>query len=128
MKEKIRFSWDLHWNCNFRCPYCWWHGKWDEFSKRSVYPGLEKLVQVWKRIYDLYGECDLMVTGGEPMLYPNFVELIEAISKKHTVKVTCQLSGDMFTFARKLNPKRVRLDMNFHPLESKIEPFIKKVL
>jgi MoaA/NifB/PqqE/SkfB family radical SAM enzyme len=69
-----------------------------------------------------------MITGGEPSLYPNFIELVEAISKMHTVKVTSQLSGDMFTFARKINPDRVVLDMNFHPLETKLEPFIRKVL
>ena len=127
-RGKVSFVWDSHYRCNFRCPYCWFDKVWDEMDKYNKYPPLSEMIALWDRLYDLYGECDLMVTGGEPMLYPNFIELIEAISKKHTVKVTCQLSGDMFTFARKLNPQRVRLDMNFHPLESKIEPFIRKVL
>ena len=127
-RGKVSFVWDSHYRCNFRCPYCWFDKVWDDMDKYNKYPPLSEMIALWDRLYDLYGECDLMVTGGEPMLYPNFVELIAAISKKHTVKVTCQLSGDMFTFAKKLNPQRVRLDMNFHPLESKIEPFIRKVL
>ncbi|MFA7074667.1 MAG: radical SAM protein, partial [Endomicrobiaceae bacterium] len=126
--EKVNFVWDSHYRCNFRCPYCWFDKTWDEMDKLNKYPPLSEMIALWDRLYDMYGECHLMITGGEPMLYPNIIELIEAISKKHTVKVTCQLSGDMFTFARKLNPERVSLDMNFHPLESKLEPFIKKVL
>jgi MoaA/NifB/PqqE/SkfB family radical SAM enzyme len=126
--EKINFVWDSHYRCNFRCPYCWFDKNWEEMDKLNKYPPLSEMIALWERLYKMYGECHLMVTGGEPMLYPNFIELIEAISKWHTVKVTCQLSGDMFTFARKLNPERVRLDMNFHPLETKLEPFIRKVL
>lgn len=127
-RGKVSFVWDSHYRCNFRCPYCWFDKVWDEMDKHNVYPPFEKMIEIWDRIYDLYGECDLMITGGEPTLYPRFIDLIKEISKKHTVKVTCQLSGDMFTFAKTLNPERVRLDMNFHPLESKIEPFIRKVL
>lgn len=126
--EKINFVWDSHYRCNFRCPYCWFDKHWEEMDKLNKYPPLSEMIALWERLYKMYGECHLMVTGGEPMLYPNFVELIAAISKWHTVKVTCQLSGDMFTFARKLNPERVTLDMNFHPLETKLEPFIRKVL
>ena len=87
-----------------------------------------ELVGYWRRIYELYGECHIMITGGEPSIYPNFIELVDELSRIHTIKVTSQLSGDMYTFARKINPDRVVLDINFHPLESKLEPFIKKVL
>ena len=87
-----------------------------------------ELVGYWRRIYELYGECHIMITGGEPSIYPNFIELVDELSRIHTIKVTSQLSGDMYTFARKINPDRVMLDMNFHPRESKLEPFIRKVL
>jgi molybdenum cofactor biosynthesis enzyme MoaA len=95
MKNKISFSWDLHWSCNFRCPYCWWHGKWDEFEKRNVYPGFEKLTAVWKRIYDLYGECHLEIAGGEPSIYPEFSEFILEILNYHTVSIMTNLSGNL---------------------------------
>jgi MoaA/NifB/PqqE/SkfB family radical SAM enzyme len=127
-KEKISFVWDSHYRCNFRCPYCWFDKQWENMDSLNVYPPLKDLIAVWKNIYDRHGECDLMITGGEPMLYPNMTEFIEAIQKWHTVKVSCQLSCDMYTFARKVDPNRVRLDMNFHPLDAKLEPFIKKVL
>ena len=69
-----------------------------------------------------------MITGGEPTLYPNFIELIEELSKLHTVKITSQLSGDIYTLARRINPERVVFDMNFHPMEAQLEPYLKKVL
>jgi len=97
-------------------------------DKHNRYIPLENMIGLWKRIHELYGECHIMITGGEPSLYPNFIELVDELSKIHTVKVTSQLSGDIYTFARKINPERVVLDMNFHPMEAKLEPFIRKVL
>lgn len=127
-REKVNFVWDVHYRCNFRCPFCWFNGKWEEMDTHNKYIPLDDMIKLWKKIYDLYGECHIMITGGEPGLYPNFVEMIEALSKIHTIKVTSQMSTDMYTFANKLDPKRVVLDMNFHPLEAKFEPFLRKVL
>jgi len=126
--KKVHFVWDIHYRCNFRCPFCWFDRNWEEMDKLNLYPSLEKVVATWKRILDNYGECHIMITGGEPSLYPNFIELIAELSKMHTMKVTSQLSGDYYTFARKIDPKRVCLDMNYHPLEALAEPFIRKVL
>jgi MoaA/NifB/PqqE/SkfB family radical SAM enzyme len=126
--EKISFVWDIHYRCNFRCPYCWFNDKWAEMDQYNHYPSLQEMVQRWRNIFERHGECHIMITGGEPSLYPNFTELIVELSKMHTVKITSQLSGDMYTFARKVDPSRVVLDMNFHPLETKLEPFIRKVL
>lgn len=126
--EKKHFVWDIHYKCNFRCPFCWFNTKWKEMEKLNRYLSVEEMVEVWKRIYDKYGECHIMITGGEPSLYPNFIDIIYELSKIHTVKVTSQLSGDYYAFAEKIDPKRVNLDMNFHPLESKFEEFVGKVL
>lgn len=126
--EKISFVWDIHYRCNFRCPYCWFDKNWEEMDKQNVYPPLADMIALWKGIRERYGECHIMITGGEPSIYPNFIEFIEALSQMHTVKITSQLSGDYYTFARRIDPKRVTLDMNFHPFDAKLEPFIKKVL
>lgn len=128
MREKITFVWDIHYRCNFRCPFCWFYGHWERLDKLNIYLSVKEWDDIWDRMYKRYGECHLMITGGEPFLYPNFIELIEALSKKYTIKITTNISGDIDTFARKINPERVCLDMNFHPLEAKLEPFIRKVL
>ncbi|MCB4791192.1 MAG: radical SAM protein [Elusimicrobia bacterium] len=125
--EKISFVWDIHYTCNFRCPFCWFNDKWEEMGKLNRYFSVGEMVKIWEKMRNKYRECHIMITGGEPSLYPNFIELIDELSKLHTIKITSQLSGDYYTFAKKIDPKRVCLDMNFHPLESKLEPFIKKV-
>ena len=129
MKNKISFSWDLHWSCNYRCPYCWWHGKWDEFEKRNVYPGLEKLIAVWKRIYDLCGECHLEIAGGEPSIYPQFNEFILEILNYHTVSIMTNLSGNLDKIINDKSEKvrtRFKMGATFHPLFANMEEFLPK--
>jgi organic radical activating enzyme len=60
-------------------------------SKRSVYPGIEKLIQVWKRIYDLYGEYHIEIAGGEPLTYPDFEDFILEVLNYHTVQIMTNL-------------------------------------
>ena len=125
--EKVNFVWDIHYKCNFRCPYCWFYTKWDEMAKHNKYIPLDEMVAIWKRIRDKYGECHIMITGGEPSIYPNFVELIYQLSQLHTIKVSSQLSGDYESFAKRIDPKRVKLDMNIHPKDTNLELFLKKL-
>ena len=126
--EKVTFVWDIHYRCNFRCPYCWFDKNWESMEKVTRYMTVPELMKVWQKIYDRHGECHIMITGGEPSIYPNFVELIAELSKLHTVKVTSQLSGDMYAFAEKVDPSRVVLDMNFHPKDSNYDSFLGKIL
>ena len=126
--KKINFVWDIHYKCNFRCPYCWFNDNWEAMEKLNANIPLERMVGLWKRMRDRHGECHIMITGGEPSLYPDFIELIDRLSKMHTIKVTSQLSGDYLTFAERINPDRVQLDMNFHPKDGNFDDFLKKVL
>ena len=126
--EKVTFVWDIHYRCNFRCPYCWFDKNWESMEKVTRYMTVPELMKVWQKIYDRHGECHIMITGGEPSIYPNFVELIAELSKLHTVKVTSQLSGDMYAFAEKVDPSRVVLAMNFHPKDSNSASVLGKIL
>lgn len=129
MKKKITFTWDLHWKCNYRCPYCWWDGKWDEFEKRNIYPGVKQLISVWKRIYDLYGCCHLDIVGGEPSIYPEFEEFVLKILKYHTVSIMTNLSGN---FDKLINSKskdiktKFKMVATFHPIFSDFSEFLAK--
>jgi MoaA/NifB/PqqE/SkfB family radical SAM enzyme len=127
-EKKIHFAWDIHYRCNYRCPFCWFNENWEELDKSNRNVPVDEMLNTWKRIHDIYGECHILIIGGEPTLYPNFIDLIEQIQDLHTIKVSTQLSGDMYTFAQKINPGRVSLEMNYHPMETKLEPFIRKVI
>jgi MoaA/NifB/PqqE/SkfB family radical SAM enzyme len=124
----IQFTWDIHYRCNFRCPYCWFYEVWVEEGKRNIYLPVEEWMRHWRRIYNRYGKCHIAITGGEPFLYPNFIPLIKELSQVHSVKITTNMSGDIETFVKEIDPQKVILDLNFHPLFSSQEPFIKKTL
>lgn len=126
--NKVHFSWDIHYKCNFRCPYCWFFDKWESLEKLNIYLSPDEWYKIWKRIYQQYGECHIMITGGEPTIYPNFFELIEKLSQLHTIKITTNLSIDMTEFVKKISPERVSFDWNFHPLETNLELFISNIM
>jgi molybdenum cofactor biosynthesis enzyme MoaA len=125
---QVNFTWDSHYKCNFRCPYCWFYEGWVQGSKRNHYLPVEEWMRHWRRIYNQYGKCHIAITGGEPFLYPNFIPLVKELSQVHSVKVTTNMSGDIETFVKEIDPQKVILDLNFHPLFSSQEPYIKKTL
>ncbi len=130
-KIEVKFSWNIHGSCNFRCPYCWHANKWEEFRKKNVYPGLEKLIQVWKRIYDLYGKCHIDILGGEPSIYPDINELLLELIKCHEVWLTTNLSGDFDKLIDSVSPdlvNNIRMATTFHPMFANLDTFLSKAI
>lgn len=128
LKDKINFAWDIHYKCNFRCPYCWFFDNWAQQAKRNLYLSVQEWMEIWRRIYDKYGETRIAITGGEPFIYPNFIELVKAISSLHIVKITTNMSGNIEKFVQEISPKRVYLDLNFHAVFVKdLNEYIRKV-
>ncbi len=126
--RKICFTWDIHYKCNFRCPYCWFYTGWADAARQNVYLSPEEWMVHWERIYRKYGCVHIEITGGEPFIYPNFIKLVKLLSAIHTVKVTTNISGDVESFAREINPERVNMDFNYHPLFIELDTLIRKVL
>jgi len=81
----------IHWvivtGCNFSCPYCLV----SEHARKSPVKAVD-IDRVIKRL-DQTGEKILITfTGGEPLLIPNFAELIIEVTKKHLVRIDTNLS------------------------------------
>jgi MoaA/NifB/PqqE/SkfB family radical SAM enzyme len=128
LNDKISFAWDIHYSCNFRCPYCWFFDNWAQQAKRNLYLTPQEWMVIWKRIFDKYGETRIAITGGEPFLYPNFIELVRELSSLHIVKITTNMSGNIEKFIQEISPKRVYLDLNFHAAFVRdLNGFIRKV-
>lgn len=125
---RISFSWDLHWECNYRCPYCWWHGRWEQLAPRNVYPGTESVVRVWKGIHERYGETHIEIAGGEPSLYPDFPRVLEGLLAYHTVGIMTNLSGDWDTVLRTVPAHllaRLKIGATYHPLFGSLDDFLR---
>jgi radical SAM superfamily enzyme YgiQ (UPF0313 family)/molybdenum cofactor biosynthesis enzyme MoaA len=129
-KEDIqrRFTWNIHYDCNYSCPYCFFEGKWDEYKNRNIYLSVSEWMIYWNRIYERYGRCYILITGGEPFIYPNFIELIEKLFQKHyPINISTNASGNLTAFLNKIDPERVSLSVSFQPYFDKIDLFLDKV-
>lgn len=126
--NRISFNWDIHYSCNYRCPYCWFYGKWAEVERQNIYPPLERLIKTWENIYSLYGPVKISITGGEPFLYPKFIELTEELSQMHRLEIISNLSVDIDNFVKKVKQTDIKINPSFHPLFADFDKFIRGVL
>lgn len=126
----IFFVWDIHYFSTYDVPYRWYYIAQEEPSKFNRYFSIEKLEKIWDKLYKKYGSLKIEITGGEPLSYPNIIELINMLSRKHSIKVVSDLSVPSIVsdFAARLNPERVEVDMNFHPQFAELDRFIRKAL
>ena len=130
-RRRVVFAWDMHYSCNYRCPYCFYtEAGWTELAKKSTYKTAQEWVEVWKRMAQRYGRCQLRVTAGEPFTYPGFVEVIAAVSELHDVQVTsnCSQGAAFREFVARVRPERAEIDCTFHPLQGEFEVFVDNVL
>jgi len=126
-KDLLKFDWDIHHDCNYRCPYCWFYGKWHIEKRESLYLPMVEWVKHWDRVYEKYGTVCISINGGEPSIYPSFLDLVKALSEKHLVSFITNLSFDVeFFLATQISPSKIVLGLSFHPLQSDLESFLNK--
>ncbi len=126
--NNISFSWDMHYKCNYRCPYCWWHGRWQDLSRVNKYPSIQELLRYWSNIYNKYGVVHIELLGGEPFIYPGFNDLTFELSKMHTLGITTNLSANIEDFVRRVDSDRVKVAPTFHPCSADFDSFLNKAL
>ena len=89
--------------CNFDCVHC--------FSRSSADPASELSRDTWLRLLDEMAECGclfLLITGGEPLLRPDFGDLYRHARERGMI-VT------VFTNASLLNESHIRLFKEYPP-------------
>jgi len=127
--------WRLLENCNFSCPYCFRdgidpnHGHPD--ASRGRYPA-EQLAG----FFDRTGfKWRILLTGGEPFLYPDIIELAVALTRNHELSVNTNLSTkNVNAFADSVSPTAVHsIYASLHPDEREKIPggekrFLERIL
>jgi MoaA/NifB/PqqE/SkfB family radical SAM enzyme len=127
---KIRFTWLIHYRCNYRCSYCFYSQGcgWEILKDKNIYLSVDTWIKYWKRIYDKYGRCAIIITGGEPFIYPDFFELINRLSQIHyPINISSNASINIELFAKMIDPEKVSLSLSFHPEFEDINRFIDKL-
>jgi len=127
----IEFNWDIHYKCNYRCPYCSFYGQWQELSEFNKYFSVEQWIAAWQGIYEKYGSAYIIMAGGEPIIYPSLFNLIKELSKKHKLDIITNLScakTQLVNFVNQLRSHNLYFSASFHPLFTDFEAFLEKVL
>ncbi len=108
--------------CNLDCPYCVHHHNLAG-SRADQYELLPW--QKWAEFINNTGK-DVIFTGGEPFLYPDFVKLLNAISPGIKVKVYSNLSAEMDDYIKNCH-RPVIFFGTYHPSSGPVDKFISKI-
>lgn len=113
--------WLLNLECNFKCPYCFFNdsqrslkvkaGDWvrnripalDPYKTRFITP---------KEIGDFFDKTQerwhVVISGGEPFVYPRFIEIVERLAQKHLITIGTNLGLPIDEFIKKISPQNIR--------------------
>ena len=110
-------SWMPNWNCNLNCEYC------GEINiRRGLMPDpkggsfngefREQTAPVhwseWVRAFnELPGRALIDISGGEPFMYKDFIDVVTNIDERHLLAVTTNLTFPITHFIENVSPKKV---------------------
>ena len=120
---RVHWCWEPTFNCNYRCSYC---VQWNEEKIPQV--GLKQWEKIWDNLFDKYWSGQIRFTGGEPTIYPNFLELLSILLNKHTVDITTNLSFQIKRFTQLVKPGGIAISASFHPEYVRFTEFLDKVV
>lgn len=116
----LTFIWYITFKCNYRCPYCIIKTK-SKYYLRSEF-SKEIGSKEWLKIFRKVPPSVVRITGGEPTLYSEFVELVNRFPKKHILCITTNLSN--IETISKIKRRFIFVSASYHPYMSSIEEFI----
>ncbi len=122
--ELFHLNWQLNQACNFNCPYCFRSGL-DRY-RRTEHPFCGQLTP--RQVADAFNATGqtwrIHLSGGEPFLYPGFVDLAEALTQDHQLSINTNLStANCEDFLARISPGRVhRLRASLHWQERRNHP------
>ncbi|MBU2028583.1 radical SAM protein [Patescibacteria group bacterium] len=112
--------WLLNLECNFQCPYCFFNdsqrglktrvGDWVRDKIPAINPYKTRFItpEEISRFFDETGKrWWLVISGGEPFVYPKFVEIVERISQKHLITIGTNLGLSIDKFIEKISPQNI---------------------
>ncbi len=100
----VEADWILLRTCNFRCAYC--AIPVEELAGRIT---TYATPATWLEAFNATGKRWLLhLTGGEPSIYPDFVELCVQLTRNHFIAINTNLSHPhLDDFCERIDPKRV---------------------
>jgi MoaA/NifB/PqqE/SkfB family radical SAM enzyme/uncharacterized protein (UPF0335 family) len=118
-----------NWECNYNCTYCFSYKptRKSEYRKHTAIEWENALYS----IYQEYDKCRVTLTGGDPLLYNDAVDLVINATKYHYVSVGTNLSiGEeaLRRIASESNLENLFISSSYHLEHSPIDIFIDKIM
>jgi len=99
-------SWVLNQRCNFTCEYCFYTKEY--LAKENPNVGKYSPEHIAKQFDNTGKNWYIYINGGEPFLYPKFIDLCEHLTQKHYVSINSNIStSNCIDFAERINPDKV---------------------
>ena len=99
-------SWMINQRCNFTCEYCFYTKEFLAVENPKV--GKNSPEHIARRFDETGQEWYIYLNGGEPFLYPKFIELCEHLTQKHYLSINTNIStSNCIQFADRINPKKI---------------------
>lgn len=101
-KNECLMTWQINNLCNYNCTYCGHFVKDDpdvyKYSPEHIMECFNRKGRIWH----------IIITGGEPFLYKNIIELTKLLTSRHFISVNTNLSLPVvLKFADVIDPSRV---------------------
>jgi MoaA/NifB/PqqE/SkfB family radical SAM enzyme len=112
-----KIVWNLNQLCNYRCSYCFFPP--EVLAREHEAVGKYSIEHISRSFDDTGREWLVMISGGEPFIYKDFVPLMKLLTRKHHIQLTTNLSRpSVYQFADEIDPARVMIvSASFHVTE-----------
>jgi len=118
-KSECEMLWRINRRCNFNCVYCFRQGEDKDRELEDPACGRYSAEDIARRFDETGKVWRILMTGGEPLLYPGFVELAKALTRGHYISVSTNLSTpNAYELADAVDSERViSISASIHILE-----------
>lgn len=103
-KFENRLVWHINDYCNFGCSYCFF----PKFDKEDPAVGQKSPQEIYEAFKKTGMNWHLFIAGGEPLLYPNFIELVNLLKPEHPIQISTNLyNKNVKKFAEEVSPENI---------------------
>lgn len=121
-ESKYDVAWVMNRRCNFNCEYCFGFAR----DKLTEDPACARYSpsHIAQRFDETGEPWRILLSGGEPFMYPGFLELAGLLTRRHYIDVNTNLSTpNTYEFADAVKPDRVgKIHAGLHILEREKSP------
>ena len=105
VRRRFLALWVTSYQCTLRCPYC--INKLNHCIVEEQFRGMPDPLDTenWVHIWNTYAPHTMIISGGEPFLVPNFVEVLAGINPQIAVSINTNLTQDVTELMACVNPR-----------------------